>query len=196
MTLAGWAGASRRDSHWVVQWQSAPTVPSGREGQGSQPGQGATELVLPGPALGQVQGDAARRAGEPSGEGEEASSQGFGCYQLLTETDARRPAGQVLGHHLDRQPGGVGGETSRWEVVEPDAVLEIPDGVVVTPCPRPSSATRPGQSAAVMGQKRHSLGLGTLLAGASDASRRTSCDSRSMNRSSMAEAGMSTTWSA
>ena len=60
-----------------------------------------------------MQSEAARRAGEPSGEGEEASSEGLGGYQLLTQTDARGPAGQVMCHHLDRQPGGVGGETAR-----------------------------------------------------------------------------------
>ena len=37
--------------------------------------------------------------GEPSGEGEEASSEGLGGYQLLTQTDARGPAGQVVGDH-------------------------------------------------------------------------------------------------
>ena len=40
------------------------TPPSGREWQGSQTGQSAAELVFPGPALGQMQGDAARLAGE------------------------------------------------------------------------------------------------------------------------------------
>ncbi len=31
---------------------------------------------------------------------------------------------------LDGQPGGVGRETSRGEVVEPHAVLQVPDGVL------------------------------------------------------------------
>ena len=34
----------------------------------------------------------------------------------------RRPAGQVVGHHLSRQPGAVGGEAPRGEMVQPDAV--------------------------------------------------------------------------
>ena len=59
-----------------------------------------------------MQSEAARRAGEPSGEGEEASSEGLGGYQLLTQTEARRPAGQVMGQHLDGQPGAVGGEAA------------------------------------------------------------------------------------
>ena len=44
------------------------------------------------------------------GQREEASSEGLGGYNLLAQTDARCPAGQVMGHHLDGQPGGVGGD--------------------------------------------------------------------------------------
>ena len=36
-----------------------------------------------------------------------------------------RPAGQVVGHHLYRQPGAVGREAPRGHVVQPDAVLEV-----------------------------------------------------------------------
>ena len=61
-----------------------------------------------GAALGQMQGEAARRAGEPSGQGEEASSEGLGGYQLLTQTDARGPAGQQL-CWLSRKMGNFGG---------------------------------------------------------------------------------------
>ena len=43
-------------------------VPSGWEWNGSQPGQGAAELLLPGPAPGKMQGEAACRAGDPSGQ--------------------------------------------------------------------------------------------------------------------------------
>ena len=69
--------------------------PSGGEWNGSQPGQGATELGFPGPALWQMQGEAACRAGEPSGQGEEPPPEGLGGYDLLTQTVPRRPAGQV-----------------------------------------------------------------------------------------------------
>ena len=37
-----------------------------------------------------------------------------GGHDLLTETDRRRPACQVVSHHLDGQSGGVGGEAARW----------------------------------------------------------------------------------
>ena len=105
-------GASLRGG-WVVWWMGqAPTVPSGRRWQGSQSCQGVTELGFPGPALWQMQSEASRRAGEPSGEGEEASSQGLGGHHLLAQTDVRRPASEVVGDHLDRQPGGVGGEAA------------------------------------------------------------------------------------
>ena len=35
-----------------------------------------------------------------------------------------------MGHHLDRQPGGVGGEAARGEMVESDAVFEVSDGIL------------------------------------------------------------------
>ncbi len=41
---------------------------------------------------------------------------------LLAQTDPRRPAGQVVGHH--RPPGAVGGEAAGRHVVQTDAVLE------------------------------------------------------------------------
>ena len=49
---------------------------------------------------------------------------------LLAQTDARCPASEVVGHHLDRQPGGIGGEAARGEMVESDAVLEVSDGIL------------------------------------------------------------------
>ena len=70
-----------------------------------------------------MQSEAARRAGEPSGQGEEASPKGLGGYQLLTQTDARGPAGQVVGDDLDGQPGAVGGEAARGEMVEPHLAM-------------------------------------------------------------------------
>ena len=62
MTLANWAGRGLWDSHWAARWAGrTPTAPSGWKGNGSQSGQGAIELGFPGPALGQMQGEAARR---------------------------------------------------------------------------------------------------------------------------------------
>ena len=77
----------------------------GWEWNGSQSGQGAAELLLPGPAPGKMQGQSACRAGDPSGQGKDPSSEGLGGHDLLTQADAGCPAGQVVGHHLYRQPG-------------------------------------------------------------------------------------------
>ena len=72
----------------------------------------------------------ARRAGEPSGEGEEPPPEGLGGYDLLTQPEPRGPAGQVMRHHLDGQPGAVGWEAPRGEMVQSDAVLEVSDGIL------------------------------------------------------------------
>ena len=77
-----------------------------------------------------MQGEAARRVVEPSGEGEEPPPEGLGGHDLLAQTDSHRPAGQVVGHRLYRQPGGVGGEAARGEMVQTDAVLEVADGIL------------------------------------------------------------------
>ena len=129
-TLGDRPGADLRGGWLVWREGQAPAVPSDREWNRSQSCQGATELVFPRPVLGQMQSEAARLAGEPSGYGDEASSEGLGGYQSLTQTDARGPARQVVGHHLHRQPGGVGGEAARGEMVEPDAVLEVANGIL------------------------------------------------------------------
>ena len=47
---------------------------------------------------------------------------------LVVDTGSRRPmrgpASQVMRHDLHGQPGGVGGEAARWQVVEPHAVFQ------------------------------------------------------------------------
>ena len=96
-TFSGPAGGSAADG-----------APSGWEWQGAQPCQGATELGFPGPALGQMQGEAARRVGEPSGDRAEASSEGLGGQHRLAQADAGGPAGQQL-CWLSRKMGNFGG---------------------------------------------------------------------------------------
>ena len=109
-----------------VGWRvSGGRAPSGWEWNGSQSGQGAAELLLPGPAPGKMQGQSACRAGDPFGQGKDPSSEGLGGHDLLTQADAGCPAGQVVRHHLYRQPGAVGGEAARGEMVQPHAVLEV-----------------------------------------------------------------------
>ena len=67
-----------------------PATTSGGEWQGSQTGQGTTELTFPGPLLEQMQGEAACLAGEPSGQREEASPEGLGGRDLRAQADPRR----------------------------------------------------------------------------------------------------------
>ena len=94
--------------------------PSAREWNGSQSGQSAAELLLPRPAPGKMQSEAACRAGDPSGhQSEDPSPEGLGGHSPLAQTNPRRPVGQVMRHHLYRQPGAVGGEAPRRHVVQP-----------------------------------------------------------------------------
>ena len=96
-TLSDRAGASLRGSS-VVRWVGrSPTVPSGREWNGSQPGQGAAELGFPRPAIRKMQGQPACRAGEPSGQGEEPPPEGLGGGYPLSQTDPRRSSGPGCG---------------------------------------------------------------------------------------------------
>ena len=105
------------------------SVADGRRQAGSgiarSRGEGAAELLLPRPAPGKMQGQPACRAGEPPGQGEEPPPEGLGGHYLLAQADSRRPAGEVMRHHLGGQPGGVGGEAPRGEMVQPYAVLEV-----------------------------------------------------------------------
>ena len=105
------------------RWGTGGRAPSGREWNGSQPGQGATELGFPRPALWQMQGEAACRAGEPPGQGKEPPPEGLGGHYLLAQAEPRRPAGEVMRHHLGGQPGGVGGEAPRRHVFSPTPYL-------------------------------------------------------------------------
>ena len=110
---------------WPDDGSVAARAPSGWEWNGSQPSQGAVELGFPGPVLGEMQGEPACRASEPSGQGEDSPSERLGSRDPFTQADAGGPAGEVVGHHLYRQPGAVGGESAGRHVVQSDAVLEV-----------------------------------------------------------------------
>ena len=67
-------------------------------------------MVLPRPALGQMQGEATGLAREASGQGEEAPSEGLGGCHRLAQTDAHGPASQVIRHRsglCSMVPSGV-----------------------------------------------------------------------------------------
>ena len=76
---------------WLKGRTSATS--SGWRWQSSQSRQCTAELVFPRPALGKMQGEAPGLAGEPSGQGEEASPEGLGGDHLLAQTNAPSPAG-------------------------------------------------------------------------------------------------------
>ena len=103
---------------------------SGWEWNRAQPCQGATYIALPWPTLGKMQGEAACGACEPSGQGEEPPPERLGGHDPFAQTDPRCPTGQVMHHYLYREPGGVGGEAPRGHVVQPDAALEVSDGIL------------------------------------------------------------------
>ena len=126
-TLADRGGVSLREPS-VVRWVGQ--LSAGRKWNGSQLGQGATYIALLWPTLRKMQGEAARRAGEPFGKREEPPPEGSGGHGPFAQAIPRRPAGQVMHHRLDGQPGAVGGEAPRGEMVQPDAVLEVSNSVL------------------------------------------------------------------
>ena len=77
-----------------------------------------------------MQSEAAGRACEPSGQGEEASSEGLGGGGSFFQTDARAPAGQVVSQYLHGHPGSVGCEATRRQMVQSHTVLQVADGVL------------------------------------------------------------------
>ena len=102
---------------------------SDRRRQGTQPCQGPTEPVRPGPALREMQGEPTGRACESADQGEQAAPEGLCGHHPHAQTDAGSPTGQVVGYHLHGHPGGVGGKASRGHVVESHTVLEVSYGV-------------------------------------------------------------------
>ena len=90
----GGIGHGKRRSRTVLardcgDVESVAGWPSGRERNGLQPGQGATELGFPRPAPGEMQSEAARRAGDPSHQSEDPPPEGLGDHGPLAQTDAR-----------------------------------------------------------------------------------------------------------
>ena len=48
----------------------------------------------------------------------------------FAESDPGGPAGEVVGDHLYGEPGGVGSELARRQVIESQPVLQVPDRVL------------------------------------------------------------------
>ena len=93
--LADRTGTSLRGRSVVRGVTQAPTLPSGGEWHGSQPGHGATELGFPRPMLGKMPVEAACRAGEQSGQTEEPPPEGLGGQHPFSQIDARCSAGEA-----------------------------------------------------------------------------------------------------
>ena len=92
-----------------------------------------TELVRAGGDLSRRRTCAVRKGTTRRTIGPGRDCTGFSrASALLAQTDAHRPAGHVIRHHLDCQPGGVGGETSRGEMVEADAVLQVAEAFSIS----------------------------------------------------------------
>ncbi len=70
------------------------------------------------------------RAGQPPDESEEPPPERPGGDDALAEPEPRRPASEIVGDHLDREPGAVGGEAAGRQVIEPHAVLQVADRVL------------------------------------------------------------------
>ena len=70
------------------------------------------------------------RAGQPPDESEKPPPERPGGDDALAEPEPRRPASEIVGDHLDREPGAVGGEAAGRQVIEPHAVLQVADRVL------------------------------------------------------------------
>ena len=72
----------------LAGWRvSGGRAPSGWEWNGSQSGQGVTDLLLPRPALGKMEGEPACRAGDTSGQGEDPPLGRSKPSEKLTRTE-------------------------------------------------------------------------------------------------------------
>ena len=148
-----WRGWARPLGNLVTG--QTPRAWSRRERQCAQSGQGTTELVLPGPALGEMQGETARLAGDASGQGEEASSEGLGGRHWLAQADARGPAGQVVGHHWTASQAALAGKRPEGRWLRPTPyfrsrmAFSISAWLLLT-WPRSASSSRVSPSLSVM----------------------------------------------
>ena len=129
-TIADRAGATLWGG-WVVWWTGqAPSVPSGRQWQGSQSSQRASELGFPRPALWQMQSEAAGQASEPSGQGEEAPPEG-----LVVTTPSSRPCARSSGPGYGPAPGRhshapLAGKRPEGRWLRPTPCLRYSDGIL------------------------------------------------------------------
>ena len=114
-TLADRGGASLRG-----RWVSCRLAV--RPGwNGLQPGQGATELGFPRPALGEMQSEAARRAGDPSHQSEDPPPEGLGDHGPLAQTNTRVQRARLC--------------AITWTASQAPLAAKRPDGMWFSPTP-------------------------------------------------------------
>ena len=100
---------------------------SGGDGERSDPGERADEVVLPGPACWEVQRPLACAAGQSSGDLKQPTAQGARSADgFARQPDQAAPAQQVVGQAGDHGPGAVGVEAAGGEVRE-RLVFEVAD---------------------------------------------------------------------
>src|SRR5215217_6666244 len=130
-----WAALIGRGSAGAAIWSSGTPRPSGGGGEGSDAGQGADEVVLPGPASGEMQCPLTCAAGQAARQCEQAAADGArGADCAARQADERGPAQQVVREAGDDGPGGVGvkapGGKVRERLVFEIADRELDDGVL------------------------------------------------------------------
>jgi hypothetical protein len=107
---------------------------SGRSGGGAGLAQGVEKKMLPGPTL--SQGLITSGGGASPGDGEQGEVRPTGRgpgWQVLGQADVHFPAGQVVGHGCEGQPGSVGGELSSRHTGQTCAFLEVAnDGLPIS----------------------------------------------------------------
>src|ERR1035437_11129898 len=79
-----------------------------------------------------MKGSFAAGGGEPPGQVQQASAQGFGGHgrALPALADTEGPAAQVVADDVEDHPGGVGPETPRGQMIQADTVFEVTDHVL------------------------------------------------------------------
>ncbi len=87
------------------------------------------EGFLPGPARRESQKRASGRTGDAPGQSEESPPDRLGGEAALPG-QLRRLAAQVVSEHLQGQPGGIGAELPRRQMVEAHPVFQITDDVL------------------------------------------------------------------
>ncbi len=112
--------AARADAslEGLGRWRIAASKGSGKD-------RSLARARLFGPTPGQICEARAERVSRPAREKKRLRR----VVVTVTESDAGGPAGEIMRQHLDGQPGAVGGEAARGEMVETHAVLQVPDGV-------------------------------------------------------------------